>query len=520
MPINNIENPELFVAFVSPIGVNLKFVIEKTAKVFSELGYQPYPIKLSKVIAEIPRYKICQEKVSEKVRIRRHMDAGDHLRKITGRSDAVVMAGISAIQSKRKEVSGDIEKPVSRAVYIIDSLKHPSEIKLLKSIYGKLFFCISVIDDRENRVSALSDRMAESEHESNVAQFRSAAEELIELDYNSDGKKFSQNVKDAFSMSDAFLGIGEKETLQDKIQRIAEAWFGHPFRTPTKDEYGMYLAKSAALRSADLSRQVGAAIVSINGEVLALGCNEVPHAGGRLIWEGDEPDHRDFKVGYDSTVKMKHKIISEIVKKLYDGDWLSEKFKEIPIDQLATDLISGSSQEILKGTRVTNIIEFGRVVHAEMTAITECSRRGIAAKNAVLYCTTFPCHMCARHIISTGIQSVYYIEPYPKSMAKELYKNIVHVDSQNIPDSVHFRAFEGIGPNKFMEIFDIGDKERKDKFTGDAIKWDGKSAYPSVEGYYRHYLHAEMAVQSHLSEEKHGKLFGLLYNDEHPFPGE
>jgi deoxycytidylate deaminase len=31
---------------------------------------------------------------------------------------------------------------------------------------------------------------------------------------------------------------------------------------------------------------------------------------------------------------------------------------------------------------------------------------------------SFPCHMCARHIIATGLREVVYIEPYPKSVAK------------------------------------------------------------------------------------------------------
>lgn len=57
-------------------------------------------------------------------------------------------------------------------------------------------------------------------------------------------------------------------------------------------------------------------------------------------------------------------------------------------------------------------------MHAEMFAITDAARRGLSVRDATLYCTTFPCHMCARHIIASGIRKVVYIEPYPKSMAK------------------------------------------------------------------------------------------------------
>jgi deoxycytidylate deaminase len=51
-------------------------------------------------------------------------------------------------------------------------------------------------------------------------------------------------------------------------------------------EYGLFLAKAAALRTLDLSRQVGAAIFSDKGEIIALGANEVPKAGGGTLLAG------------------------------------------------------------------------------------------------------------------------------------------------------------------------------------------------------------------------------------------
>jgi hypothetical protein len=48
-------------------------------------------------------------------------------------------------------------------------------------------------------------------------------------------------------------------------------------------KYGLFLAKAAALRTLDLSRQVGAAIFSNQGEIIALGSNEVPRPEGGPI---------------------------------------------------------------------------------------------------------------------------------------------------------------------------------------------------------------------------------------------
>jgi deoxycytidylate deaminase len=81
--------------------------------------------------------------------------------------------------------------------------------------------------------------------------------------------------------------------------RFIEAFFGKTDTTPRKDEYGMYAARSASLRSADLSRQVGAAICSKNGDLLVPGCNEVPKAGGGMYWDGELPDHGDIRKGFD-----------------------------------------------------------------------------------------------------------------------------------------------------------------------------------------------------------------------------
>ncbi len=71
--------------------------------------------------------------------------------------------------------------------------------------------------------------------------------------------------------------------------------------------------------------------------------------------------------------------------------------------------------------------------------------------------------MCARHIIAAGIHRVVYIEPYPKSRAKRLYKRAIQVDEDRDADTdaVQFEAFVGVAPSRFIGIFDM--VERKDR---------------------------------------------------------
>ena len=46
------------------------------------------------------------------------------------------------------------------------------------------------------------------------------------------------------------------------------------------------------------------------------------------------------------------------------------------------------------------LTEYGRAVHAEMDALLDAARRGVAVQGATLYVSTFPCHSCARHVIA------------------------------------------------------------------------------------------------------------------------
>ena len=68
---------------------------------------------------------------------------------------------------------------------------------------------------------------------------------------------------------------------------------------------------------------------------------------------------------------------------------------------------------VLAGTRVASIIEFGKIVHAEMSAITDAARRGLSVKDATLYCTTFPCQ-CVHGTLSHWHQTSCIYRAIPK----------------------------------------------------------------------------------------------------------
>lgn len=121
---------------------------------------------------------------------------------------------------------------------------------------------------------------------------------------------------------------------------------------------------------------------------------------------------------------------------------------------------------LLTDTRIGDLKEFGRVVHAEMEALLSFARKGTSTKGATVYSTTFPCHNCAKHIIAAGISRVVFIEPYLKSRAFAFHEEAIEmgypmlsqselIDEQEDKKKVRFEPFFGVGPRRFFDLFSI-----------------------------------------------------------------
>jgi cytidine/deoxycytidylate deaminase-like protein len=105
-------------------------------------------------------------------------------------------------------------------------------------------------------------------------------------------------------------------------------------------------------------------------------------------------------------------------------------------------------------------------------------------KDGTLFCTTFPCHDCAKHIVAAGIQKVVYIELYPKSLAPELYLDSIVVDQPKSQQTlggaeamgyVPFEPFVGIAPRQYLDLFTMGERKTR---TGDVVSPNKATAKP------------------------------------------
>jgi deoxycytidylate deaminase len=462
-----IEFPELFFGFVAPIGADTKPTLAEFRKCLEARSYRVVEIKVTDVFRVLQKYFVPKRKLddsSEVGRYETYIAYGNQLRS-TFQDDILAATAIRRIMAKRLKVS----KPgtFQQLAFLVHQFKRKEEIELLRAVYGRLFFQVSVYSRRGARVEYLSQRFARSENRSSARSYRDAAEALITRDENEVEERHGQRVASIFHDADFIVSTDAADTPDHQVRRFCELLFGSNAISPSKAEYGLFVAKAAALRTLDLSRQVGAAIFSDSGEIVALGSNEVPKAGGGTYWSDEMFDDRDFVRGKDSNDERKQQILGEIAR-LIDP--------QVP----ATKLLKNPK---IRDSQLMDALEYGRVVHAEMSALSDAARSGRAVKDAILYCTTFPCHMCAKHIVAAGISKVIFLEPYPKSLAFDLHSDSIQIEGgdrghyHGFP-SVKFEHFYGVSPRRYREIFERG--KRKDDL-GRFVPYRGGKPAPIVE---------------------------------------
>ena len=446
------------IGLVAPLGVDLLGIERIIADYLTQFKYSKNSIILSSLIQTVDGLETELFEEPEEKRIDSYMTAGNEAREKAGRGDFLAALAICNIHQQRRN-----DEPILCTVHLFRSLKHPAEVRLLRDIYGEGFYLLGINSSRERRLNYLKNQKGIPDIE---------AKRLIERD-ESESDKLGQHMRDAFHLADGFIDMDSGD-ISDQISRIFDLIFGKPCVTPTKDEYAMFLAFAASIRSGDLSRQVGAVIASKTGEIIATGANDVPCFGGGLYWaDHDNADERDYRKGFDSNEQRRNKIVTEIMKKFNNGSNPSELLKE--------------GKEVLKDTGILDITEYGRAVHAEMEALLSCGRSGVSTRQCTLYTTTFPCHNCAKHIVASGISRVVFVEPYPKSLAMDLHSDAIFLahegESEQKNDKVCFEPFIGIGPKRFLDLFSMDlsrGKKIKREEDGKLIKWDRDTAFVRV----------------------------------------
>ncbi|WP_198019461.1 anti-phage dCTP deaminase [Thioalkalivibrio paradoxus] len=511
-PLKAIDKPELVIGLVGPIGTDRGEIFAALEAALDAYGYTTRRIRVSNTLHELPGLGwLADLERDEFRRIKKHMRAGTLVREITGRADALACFSIAEIRKIRSELhspvpdtSGPQYDPGTRVrpatAYVLDSLKHPQEIHTLRAVYGRAFIALSIHTPQDKRVRNLSQRLAEAQYDAqNTNKFDVEATKLIQIDEKEEGTALGQDVRSSFPRADFFLNASSTPTIHSDIKRFLALFFNHPFRTPTYDEFGMFFAEASSWRSSDLGRQVGASILSATGELLAVGFNEVPKPNGGYNWEGETPDYRDFQYGKDEGTRQKNLMVAEVLQRIASSNLVSSD-KQAEVQKLISDVANGLGHPLTKNLKALSVIEFNRSVHAEMAAICDAASRGVSIRGAQLFVNTFPCHICARHILAAGISRVVYIEPYPKSLTTTLYADqIGQSSSGDCRDTVPFEAFRGVAPRMYQFLFKA-QGERKES-SGVVTRWNERDANTKLKRYVLSYVAIEQTVVGRLLEK-------------------
>lgn len=323
----------------APVGVDLHAVAAALRSALHAVSYEAIEINVIDAAAALGKWSLSDEpRYDERANAR--MTFGNNVRAAIG-LDALALVTVGEIQRQRHERNGQADKPIARAAYLIRSLKTPDEVKKLREVYGSSCYIVATYASRDVQLDTLARQIARSHHSASDG-FRAQAEALILRDESERGVENGQNLRDTFPLADVFLDGRDNEALKASAMRFVEILFAHPFRTPTKQELGMFFAHGASLRSASPGRQVGACIATKDGDTVSIGTNEVPKAHGGQYWEGDVPDERDHNWSYDSTAALTENTLADLVARLRQKGWLKDNLAKLP---LAVLLKAGRERE-------------------------------------------------------------------------------------------------------------------------------------------------------------------------------
>lgn len=484
--VTSTDWPELVFGLVGPIGVNMEIVERELAEALGAVGYTTNSLRLTKLMQAVA-VEGCDIDESDKVaHYESRIKYANAVRTACADDAALAALAIAEIRRLRELHWKDRAEenvaniPVEKTAYILRQLKRAEEIKLLRKVYGRKFLQISVHASENDRIRNLSRSIALNSPLSPIYCDESAVN-LVRIDRYERSDIHGQRIEEVFHLGDAFIDGRSEEAIERTIGRFIAALFGKNSVSPNRDEYGAYIAASAAIRSIDLARQVGAAIFSQQGEVITLGCNEVPKSTGGTYWTEDTDTHRDFDDGVDTNRTEKNRLIYDFLDNIQKIGGLREGLTAESFFQ------DQNFRTQIKNATVSDITEFGRMTHAEMTAICDAARLGKPTKGATIYVTTFPCHNCAKHIIACGIKRVVFIEPYPKSKALESHADSVILD-QSDDKKVVFEHFIGISPRRYRDIFEKGSRRNPD---GSLSEWYKGYPAPMLEDNSPYYVYNE-----------------------------
>jgi hypothetical protein len=155
---------ELVIGLVGAVGTELKLVIGLLEERFNLAGYGVEVIKISSDV--IPLLQTVPDTEDDEYRrISELMTAGNKAREIA-KNDSVLALGVAAfIISRRPKNGAENPNPPTKTVYVVDSLKRPEEVEMLRQMYPSGFILIGVHSEENRRRCHLENNLGISQND-------------------------------------------------------------------------------------------------------------------------------------------------------------------------------------------------------------------------------------------------------------------------------------------------------------------------------------------------------------------
>lgn len=352
---------------------------------------------------------------------------------------------------------------------VIDSIKNVFEANYLRARYDSFFLVALTLDDQQRFRRLKLGKLMLREHinfidvreQPSLAKAiwkQELSEEYDELfgsgdygqmyhkSYETDSYMFNlQDVDGCIQNADILINNGgTKELLKLTIMRYISLMLHPGLVTPTQDEVCMQIAQAAKLNSGCISRQVGAVVSDMYGNILSIGWNDPAATQGneciscirrsikKLFQEEDkmayslyELSDKDFQSHFRKGIQcMVDRIRNENRADLADSGRLApEMAVDDMTDEQLLQAIDVYVTKELKGLPLaycfkdiyTDMIGernqvHTRAQHGEEKAMENCDKA--KCSGGTLYTTSSSCELCAKKALGYNIRRIVYIEPY------------------------------------------------------------------------------------------------------------
>jgi deoxycytidylate deaminase len=308
---------------------------------------------------------------------------------------------------------------------VIDGIRNPGEVDFLRKF--SRFYLVAVDASQTERLRRYRLKKAAEVPDTTFAA-------IDQRDSGKNQPENGQNVSVCVDLADYQIinerpwddDISIKDILFRKVSELLSMIHKPGSQPPMMREVGMHIAYSASLQSPCTQRQVGAMIarpLDKDGELaIAIGFNRPPAGIGSCRERFEEGCFRRHQRSI-----LHGKIRSDMEELKLRGD-------------LDAAVLKFFSHPELKR------LDYCQSIHAEESAILQVAQLGgVSLEGTTLYTTTFPCLLCAKKIIQTGISKVVYNECYPVGEARTM------LEKKLKPESLI--RFEGVKSLAYFKLF-------------------------------------------------------------------